>query len=110
MSPFNQNGSESVISLYIDKLVNRNTTLQEYSYITINSYRSYFKHFDLLSSNSSGIISGHPAYSLLGAYDDPSGPRKVLETGTIIDGRVYILQYEVDSPKYYVYLPTCIAI
>jgi hypothetical protein len=53
------------------------------------------------------MISGHPAYLLVGTYDNPGlGPQKVLETGTIIDGIVYALQYNADSSKYNIYLST----
>jgi hypothetical protein len=46
-------------------------------------------------------------YILVGTYEDPSaGLQKLMEVGTIIGDKVYIIQYIADAPSYSDYLPT----
>lgn len=72
--------------------------LSEYFDESLESYGlpDYFPGFRLTSSQvDTNLLAGHPAYSLSGTYDlsDSEGPRIVNETGTVIDDRIYSIQY-----------------
>jgi hypothetical protein len=42
-----------------------------------------------------------PAYTFEASYTDPEfGPQHMLEVGTIIDNRIYYVQYMTDTPIY----------
>jgi hypothetical protein len=50
---------------------------------------------------------GTPAYMLSGTYQNPSsGLQRLMEIGTIIGDKAYVIQYIADAPKYSDYLPT----
>ena len=56
----------------------------------------YFPGFGLISSQvDTNLLAGHPAYSLTGSYSlpDSEGLGTVNETGTVIDDRIYFIQY-----------------
>jgi hypothetical protein len=53
------------------------------------------------------MLAWKPAYTLIGTYKDPSaGLQKLMEIGTIIGDKAYIVQYIADAPRYADYLPT----
>jgi len=93
------------VSLYIDKLHNSTTTLNNYAYfVAFADYEnrpSYFHAFRLLELNTNlSILAGKSAYTLIGTYQDPSaGSQKIMEVGTIIGDKVYSVQYIADAPK-----------
>jgi hypothetical protein len=74
----------------------------------IDLTRESYVNFDLLPSNTINVwLAGNPAYILEYKYSDPiSGILKVMETGTIISGKGYYVQYFAESEKYSSYLPT----
>ncbi|MGB6527090.1 MAG: hypothetical protein WBF33_03185 [Candidatus Nitrosopolaris sp.] len=69
---------------------------------------SYFHAFKLLKlSTNSSILAGKSAYMLIGTYQNPSfGLQKVMEIGTIIGDKAYVVQYIADASRYSDYLPT----
>jgi len=61
----------------------------------------------LISTDTNGVLAGHPAYTLVGTYYDlDHGTQKVLDIGTIIDDKGYFIQYIADELKYSAQLPT----
>jgi tetratricopeptide (TPR) repeat protein len=99
------------ISIYLDKLHNPTTTLNNYAhFVALADYEnrpSYFHAFRLLELNTnSSILAGKPAYTIIGTYQDPSfGLQQLMETGTIIGDKAYSVQYIADAPRYADYLP-----
>jgi IS605 OrfB family transposase len=82
------------ISIYLDKLHNLATTLNNYAhFVAFADYEnrpSYFHAFKLLElSTNSSILAGKPAYALIGTYQNPSaGLQKLMEIGTIIGDKI----------------------
>ena len=74
----------------------------------IDLTRDSYMNFDLLASTTiNAWLAGNPAYILLYKYSDPiAGILQVMETGTIISGKGYYVQYFAESEKYSSYLPT----
>ena len=65
-------------------------------------------NFELLASNTINVwVAPNPAYILSFRYTDPLfGILEVMETGTIIRGKGYYVQYFAELEKYSGYLPT----
>jgi hypothetical protein len=63
------------------------------------------KDFKVIDSNTISTLSGNPAYLLVSSYTDASTSYKTLETGTMIDNKVYFITYDVKTPYYSTYLP-----
>jgi hypothetical protein len=74
----------------------------------IDLIRESYMDFGLLASDTINVwLAGNPVYILSYKYSDPiSGILKVMETGTIIRGKGYYIQYFAESAKYSNYLPT----
>jgi hypothetical protein len=61
------------ISLYIDKLHNSATNLNNYAhFVASTDYENNFHDFKLLELSTNSSILGKSAYTLIGTYQDPS--------------------------------------
>jgi hypothetical protein len=112
VSPTGQDSNPTAdVSIYLDKLHNSTTTLNNYAhFVALADYENNtnFHAFKLLElSTNSSILAGKPAYTIIGTYQNPSfGLQQLMETGTIIGDKVYSVQYIADAPRYADYLPT----
>jgi hypothetical protein len=106
-----ESGSDSYqecVQIIIDNSSGLDVNLAEYMIEKIDLTRDSYMNFDLLASTTiNAWLAGNPAYILLYKYSDPiSGILQVMETGTIISGKGYYVQYFAESEKYSSYLPT----
>ena len=98
--------------IHTDKLQNSTTNLNGYAHFVVfadyENNTSYFHDFKLLElSTNSSNLTGKPAYMLIGTYQNPStGSQKLMEIGTIIGDKAYVIQYIADAPNYSDHLPT----
>jgi hypothetical protein len=103
VTPEEEIGSYGYVSISLDNMP-QSTDLEGYLNDTISSYRQdpNFENFQLLSSATDRItLSGMPAYAFEASYRDPEfGPQHMLEVGTIVNNRVYYIQYLADTPIY----------
>jgi eukaryotic-like serine/threonine-protein kinase len=101
-------GYQECVQIVIDNSNGLNVNLAEYMIEKIDLIRESYIDFDLLASDTINVwLAGNPAYILLYKYSDPiSGILEVMETGTIIRGKGYYIQYFAESAKYSNYLPT----
>jgi hypothetical protein len=112
LSPTGNPYSTAAVALYVDRLHNSTTNLDNYAHFVASAdYEnrpSYFHAFKLLElSTNSSILAGTPAYTLIGTYELHSFClQKLMEVGTIIGDKGYSVQYIADAPKYSDYLPT----
>jgi hypothetical protein len=99
---------QECVQIVIDNSNGLDANLAEYMIEKIDLTRESYSDFDLLASNTINVwFAGNPAYILLYKYSDPiSGILKVMETGTIISGKGYYVQYFAESEKYSSYLLT----
>jgi len=99
---------QECVQIVIDNSVGLDINLAEYMIEKIELTRESYLDFDLLASNTINVaLAGNPAYILLYKYSDPiAGILQVMETGTIINGKGYYVQYFAESEKYSSYLPT----
>lgn len=99
---------QECVQIVIDNSIGLDVNLAEYMIEQIDLTRESYVIFDLLASNTiNAWLAGNPAYILEFKYSDPiSGILKVMETGTIISGKGYYVQYFAESEKYSSYLPT----
>ena len=103
-------GPTADVSIYMDKLHNSTTTLNNYAhFVAFTDYEnrtSDFRAFKLLELNTNSTPAGKTAYTIIGTYELPSsGLQKLMEVGTIIGDKAYSVQYIADAPKYSEYLP-----
>ncbi|MGA9150578.1 MAG: hypothetical protein WBZ36_08370 [Candidatus Nitrosopolaris sp.] len=98
-------GYQECFQIVIDNSNGLNVNLAEYMIEKIDLIRESYMDFDLLASDTINVwLAGNPAYILL-KYSDPiSGILEVMETGTIIRGKGYYIQYFAESAKYSNYL------
>jgi eukaryotic-like serine/threonine-protein kinase len=99
---------QECVQIVIDISNGLDVNLAKYMIEKIDLTRDSYSEFDLLASNTINVVlAGNPAYVLLYKYSDPiSGILEVMETGTIISGKGYYVQYFAESEKYSSYLPT----
>jgi hypothetical protein len=99
------------VSIYMDKLHNSTITLNNYAhfvaFVDYENKPSYFHAFKLLElSTNSSILAGKSAYTIIGTYQNPPfGLQQLMEVGTIIGDKAYMIQYIADAPRYSDYLP-----
>ena len=108
VSPSGPNSNPTAdIAIYIDRLHNSATNLINYAHFSLNGYKN-FSAFKLVELNTNSFLLGNPAYTLIGTYEGSSGAglQKLMEVGTIIGDKAYIIQYIADAPRYTDYLPT----
>ncbi len=107
-SPEEADGYFVYIPVAIDSMP-QSTNIEGYLNESINILRQdpEFEDMQVLSSSVGNFtLAGMPAYSLEITYTDPEfGPQNMLEVGTIIDNRVYYMQYFADLPIYQKYFP-----
>jgi eukaryotic-like serine/threonine-protein kinase len=96
------------VQIVIDNSNGLDVNLAEYVIEKIDLTRESYSDFDLLASNTINVaLAGNPAYILEYKYLDPiSGILKVMDTGTIISGKGYYVQYFAELEKYSSHLPT----
>jgi len=99
---------QECVQIVIDNSVGLDINLAKYMIEKIELTRESYLDFDLLASNTINVaLADNPAYILLYKYSDPiAGILQVMETGTIINGKGYYVQYFAESEKYSSYLPT----
>lgn len=99
---------QECVQIVIDNSNGLEVNLAEYMIEKIDLTRESYSDFDLISSNTINVaLAGNPAYILEYKYSDPiSGILKVMDTGTMISGKGYYVQYFAESEKYSSYLPT----
>jgi hypothetical protein len=99
---------QECVQIVIDNSNCLEVNLAEYMIEKIDLTRESYSDFDLISSNTINVaLAGNPAYILEYKYSDPiSGILKVMDTGTMISGKGYYVQYFAESEKYSSYLPT----
>ncbi len=99
---------QECVQIVIDNSNGLDANLAEYMIEKIDLTRESYSDFDLLASNTINVaLAGNPAYILVYKYSDTiSGILKVMETGTMISGQGYYVQYFAESEKYSSYLPT----
>lgn len=101
----------AAVNISVDSL-NATKSVAEYLSDTIATYRSNIEHFKTVDVDTNSTLSGLPAYRLLytSAHDYCCAPKsthfEVLEIGTIIDGRIYYIQYTNDPTLFNKDLPT----
>jgi tetratricopeptide (TPR) repeat protein len=107
VSPTGPNSNPTAdIAIYIDRLHNSTTNLNNYAQYSLDGYKNFFSAFKLLKLNTHSTLDGHSAYALVGIYQDSSfGLQKLMEVGTIIGNKAYYVQYIADAPRYSDYLP-----
>jgi hypothetical protein len=74
-------------------------TLTDYIHSTITN------DFKLLELETNASLAGRRAYKLVGKYQDTSGSQKIIDVGTIVNGKAYYVQYICNISKYWDYLP-----
>jgi tetratricopeptide (TPR) repeat protein len=90
------------VSIYTDTLDNSTTNLDNYAHYALDGYENWPSHFHAfilleLNTNSSKL-AGRSAYTLIGTYELHSfGLQKLMEVGTIIGDKAYIIQYIADA-------------
>ncbi len=86
--------------------------LEEYLVETIKGYEGTYDNYKTIESSTNVIISGQPGYELIYSYmgEEPNTERKVLETGTIVDDKVYYIEYEAESTQFENNLPQVTAL
>ena len=91
----------------LDTLPRKNMTLEAYSREVIDDKQQSLQDFDLLDYNTdSNILAGYPAYRLINTRTlDDGRVIKEMETGAIVDDRVYYLTYIAEEEKYADFLP-----
>jgi hypothetical protein len=107
-SPTDINGSFVDIYIKIENLDGRTTNLEQYTNDEINFWKQIVTGFKLLDrdTSSNNTLSKKPAFTIIGTFDDPNyGKQKIMEKGTIANGKVYLVQYYTDEPKYFEYFP-----
>ena len=95
---------QECVQIIIDNPSGLDVNLAENMIDKINT----IENLELLASNTIDVwLAGNPACVLSYRYSDPLFRiLKVKETGTIIRGKGYYLQYFAESEKYSGYLPT----
>lgn len=86
-------------------IASKNQSLASYLSDIIGSEQQDLKDFKVVDSNTVNILSGNPAYLLVSSYLDNITNYETLETGTIVDDKVYFITYDVKTPYYTTYLP-----
>ncbi len=93
-------------SLYISIDDASSSNLNEYLTTTIIDYNDT-EDFEVIESNTNGILGGKPAYKLVFTdVDDDDIDYENMEIGTIIGDKVYFAKYEAEEAQYSDYLPT----
>jgi hypothetical protein len=102
-TPEEEVGSYASVAISLDNMP-QSVSLEGYLNDTISSYiqNPTFENFQVLSSSTEQFtLAGMPAYTFEASYRDPEfGPQHMLEIGTIIDNRVYYVQYVADALIY----------
>ena len=71
----------------------------------INTARNYTTNFHLISSNTTSSLAGQHAYRFEFTYSSGS-PRELIETGTVVDSKVYYIQALSVADQYRNYFQT----
>ncbi|MDQ4101666.1 MAG: hypothetical protein M3115_05720 [Thermoproteota archaeon] len=102
-TPEEEVGSYASVTIMIDNMP-LSTSVEDYLREAINIYtrNPTFQNFQVLSSSTDDFtLAGVPAYSLEATYTDPEfGSQHMLEVGTIIENKGYLIQYFADPPVY----------
>ena len=95
----------ATITLGTEKVVGN---LSNYTHsAALKDYMRIFPGFKLLELKINSMLAGFHAYTLIGTYQDAKqGLQKLMEVGTIVNGKAYYMQYIANAPRYHDYLPT----
>ena len=96
------------ISIYLDRDYNTIKNLKDYAHFRLNTYENStnFASFRLLELSMDSFLAGNPAYKLIGTYERNSDLQKLIEVGTIIGNKAYIIQFIADATQFPNYLST----
>lgn len=98
------------VQIYKDERIYYDANLQEYLDETISTRNDYNDNFNVISSSTSEILSGLPAYSLTYTEDlpDENGEIpihwKTYEIGTLVNNTAYLISYTGLEDQYDNYL------
>jgi hypothetical protein len=102
-APFKDPSSDFLDNLYI-RIYNytENVTLEEQLNRRIDFLNHTYEGFKIFQFDTKTTIAGHTGYLLVYTYSDTinSTLLKDMEVGTIIDGKVYVLNYTADAEGY----------
>jgi Caspase domain len=73
---------------------------------TINSYRSNNTRFHLASASANTTLAGKQAYSLVFTDTYQGFNLKTIETGTLVDNKIYYVSFSSEPGKFDRFLPT----
>jgi S1-C subfamily serine protease len=93
------------LGIHLESLTDQNMTLEEYANLLITRYNETLADFNLIESNTSTTLGGNPAYSLIYTDKEDDTNYKSMEIGTIIEDRVYFIDYIAEEDNYSHYLP-----
>jgi hypothetical protein len=80
--------------------------LNEYLIETIKDYSVAYSNFIEIESNTNSYLSGHNAYKLIYTYTETNSDMKMkaMEIGTIVDNKVYYIEYQAEESEFDKYL------
>lgn len=82
-----------------------NQSLASYLSDVIASGQQDYRNFNVISANTIGTLSNNPAYSLSTSYVDAGTNYQTLDTGTMINNKVYFITYDIETTNYNTFLP-----
>jgi hypothetical protein len=79
--------------------------LKDIASMVINGYQQVLPNFHLiLFANTT--LGGDPAVKILYMYTDPNlGDLKATDIGSMVNGKIYVIQYYIQNSKYQNYIP-----
>lgn len=83
-------------------------SLDQYVRNTVDSYRTNYENFSLISAKTNATLSGMPAYELVYTYDSNETERIAYETGTIDKdtNTVYYISFYTEPSLFDQFFPT----
>ena len=91
------------VDIGIDRRAPSNLTLEGYLQFTLDNYRYYYGGINVTESVSNSRDANRTAYKLVFTSND--GTTQVMETGFIVEDRVYYVTYTASPENYLAYLP-----
>ena len=99
---------QETLGIGIEELTDQNMTLEEYADSLITDYNKTLTDFNLIESNTNITLEGgdNHAYGLIYTIRVDGTNYKRMDTGTIIEDKVYFIRYNAEEKHYSNYLPT----
>ncbi len=83
-----------------------NTTIDTYVNNNINNYKTLFTDFTIINTNTKVILAGHRGFQIEYQYKFGNRIIRNLEVGTVIDPKVYHMEYRAESEQFVMKLDT----